>query len=117
MEKKITISLGGKSLVLNFGIGRFYHLFKESTGFDILTASEGFDASKLFEVTQGLVYAGYYAECKLNKVQPEFTKDEIFDLVMDSDTGTVTNIFSGYSDSIKKEVDDTPGEAPGQPSP
>lgn len=92
----MTISIGGKDIVLNFGVIRFYNLFKEATGKDLLTFREGFDVSALSEVTQGLIYAGYYSECKLNKSQPEFTKDEIFEMVLDSDTDFVSKIFEDY---------------------
>lgn len=107
--KKITITLLDKDLVLNFGIGRFYNLFKEATGKDLLSFSADFDTTKLVEVTQGIVYAGYTAECKLNKVQPQFNKDEIFEAILDSDTSFINDVFTKYSDSIRAN-----GVAPGE---
>ena len=106
--KKMNISLGGKELVLNFGVNRFYHLFKEGTGHDIMTLGEGFDISKLVMFAQGFVYAAYYSECKLNKETPAFTKDEIFELIMDADVKLPNEIFSKYNES------QTPGEQNGQ---
>lgn len=99
----------GKDVVLNFGIGRFYNLFKEATGKDLLTFSADFDTTKLVEVTQGIVYAGYYAECKLNKEQPLFTKEEIFEFILDSDTSYINDVFVKYSNSILAN-----GVAPGE---
>ena len=104
----MTVSLGGKDLVLNFGVNRFYHLFKEGTGHDILTFGEGFDISKLVLFAQGFVYASYYSECKLNKTQPEYTKDEIFEMVMDADNSLPNEIFVKYNNSV------TSGEQNGQ---
>ncbi len=104
----MTVSLGGKELVLNYGVNRFYHLFKEGTGQDILTLGEGFDISKLVMFAQGFIYAAYYSECKLNKSNPEFSKDEIFELVMDADSSLPNEIFSKYNSSME------PGEQNGQ---
>ena len=58
MSKKINVTLLEKEITLNFGVGRFYNLFKEATGKDLLTFSSDFDTTKLVEVTQGIVYAG-----------------------------------------------------------
>lgn len=114
MSKKIDITLNGKNIVLNFGVGRFYNLFKEATGKDLLTFSEGFDTAKLVEVTQGIVYAGYYSECKLNKVQPEFSQEDIFEAILDSDTSLINEIFTKYSDTVRSNGVAS-GEAVSQP--
>lgn len=107
--KRITVELSGKEIVLNFGVGRFYNLFKEATGKDLLTFSDDFDTTKLVEVTQGIVYAGYYAECKKEKITPLFTKEEIFEAILDSDTSFINDVFVRYSDSVKSN-----GVAPGE---
>lgn len=109
MSKKISVEINGKEITLNFGVGRFYNLFKEATGKDLLTFSSDFDTTKLVEVTQGIVFAGYYAECKLNKSTPEFSKDEIFEAILDSDTSFINDVFTKYSDSIRSN-----GVAPGE---
>ena len=114
MSKKISVELNGKEIVLNFGIGRFYNLFKEATGKDLLTFSSDFDTTKLVEVTQGIVYAGYYAECKLNKASPLFTKDEIFESILDADVSFINEVFTKYSDSVRSNGV-APGEAASQP--
>ena len=98
--KKITVSLGSKDIVLNFGIARFYNLFKEATGKDLMAFSVDFDTTKLIEVTQGIVYAGHYAESKLNKTEPVFSKDEIFELILDSDTAFINMVFTKYNESL-----------------
>src|SRR6478736_7190470 len=109
MSKKINISLSGQEITLNFGIARFYNLFKESTGKDLLDFSTDFDTVKLVEVTQGIVFAGYYAECKLNKIDPLFTKDQIFEAVLDSETSFINLVYTKYTDSIRSN-----GVAPGE---
>lgn len=101
MSKKISISLEGKDLTLNFGIGRFYELFKEGVGWDLMTLAEGFDSVRLMEVVKGLVYAGYYAECKKNKVAPELSKEQIFDAVLDSESDWISEVFIKYTDSVR----------------
>lgn len=103
MSKTMTVSLGGKDLLLNFGVNRFYHLFKEGTGQDILSLGEGFDISKLVMFAQGFIYAAYYSECKLNKITPVFSKDEIFELVMDADSSLPTKLFKEYNDAVGEQ--------------
>ena len=109
MSKTMTVTLAGKELVLNLGTNRLYHLFKESTGEDLLLFGEGFDAVKLVTMAQGITYAGYYSECKLNKVQPEFTKEEIFELVFDADQKYCAEIYNKIN-----ELNKQPGELDSQ---
>src|SRR6187551_1689637 len=100
MSKKINVTLLDKEITLNFGVARFYNLFKEGTGKDLLTFSQDMDTTKLVEVTQGIVYAGYYADCKLNKVSPLFSKEEIFEAVLDSETTWINDVYTKYSNSV-----------------
>lgn len=109
MSKKINISLDGKDLVLNFGIARFYNLFKEATGKDLLTYQSSADTTSLVELVQGIVYGGYYAECKKEKKNPELTKDEIFEAIFDSETSLINEIFTKYIDTVSQN-----GVAPGE---
>jgi hypothetical protein len=109
MSKKINISLLGKELTLNFGVARFYNLFKEATGKDILNYTEVTGTTGLVEIVQGIVYGGYYAECKLNKVNPELTKDEIFENILDSESTLISEIFEKYIKSVSSN-----GVAPGE---
>ena len=109
MSKKINVTLLEKEITLNFGVARFYNLFKEGTGKDLLTFSQDMDTTKLVEVTQGIVYAGYYADCKLNKVNPLFTKEEIFEAVLDSETTWINDVYTKYSNSVLSN-----GVAPGE---
>ena len=101
MSKKMSVTIGGKELTLNFGVGRFYNIFKETTGFDLLDQAVDFSSVKMNQVVQGLVYAGYVAECKLNKQEPELTKESIFESVLDSDTA---KIYADYVKTVNPEA-------------
>ena len=94
MSKKMSVNIGGKDLTLNFGVGRFYNIFKDATGFDLLDQTVDFSTTKMNVVVQGLVYAGYIAECKVNKKEPELTKDWIYDTLLDEDT---SKIYADYA--------------------
>lgn len=107
----MTVSLGGKELKLNFGVNRFYHLFKEGTGIDLMTFGEGIDSDKLVLFAKGFIYAGYMSECKLNKQTPEFSKDDLFEMVMDADSSLPAELLTKYQEGV------TPGEATSQPNP
>ena len=109
MSKKITITLLHKELVLNFGTGRVYQEYKSATGEDLLQLTDGFDANKLVQVVQGLVWAGHYAECKKENQQIQFTKEQVFDLVADSEQEWIVDVFNKYTASIKSN-----GVAPGE---
>jgi len=97
----MSVTIGGKDLTLNFGVGRFYNIFKETTGFDLLDQAVDFSSVKMNQVVQGLVYAGYVAECKLNKQEPELTKESIFESVLDSDTA---KIYADYVKTVNPEA-------------
>lgn len=109
MSKKINITLQGKDLILNFGVARFYNLFKEATGKDLLSYKNEEGTVTLVELTQGIVYGGYYAECKKEKITPVFTKDEIFEAILDSESSLLTEIYDKYIESIRSN-----GVAPGE---
>lgn len=106
----MTVQLNGEPMTLNVGVGRFYHLFKEGTGRDILTYASGFDTSDLMNIVGGIVYAGYYSECKLKKENPKYTKEECFDMVMDAESDLVTGIFKDYNSLVSS------GESESQPN-
>src|SRR6188768_1704806 len=101
MSKKMSVTIGGKELTLNFGVGRFYNIFKETTGFDLLDQAVDFSSVKMNEVVQGLVYAGYVAECKVNKKEPELTKEFLYDALLDEDTA---KIYSDYAKIVNPKA-------------
>lgn len=100
-NKKMTVTLDGKEITLNFGVGRFYDLFKETTGFDLLDQAADFNSVKMNKVVQGLVYAGYVAEEKLNKREPSLTKEWIFEEVLNADTA---QIYSAYAEVVNPKA-------------
>ena len=111
MSKKITVSLDGKELTLNVGIGGFYQIYKEATGKDLLMSMQNFDSALLTEFGQGATYAGYVCECRVSKVKPEFTKDQIFDMVFCEDARYSADLLNKFSE-LNKSIDS--GEQNGQ---
>ena len=111
MSKKITVSLDGKELTLNVGIGGFYQIYKEATGKDLLMSMQNFDSALLTEFGQGATYAGYVCECRVSKVKPEFTKDQIFDMVFCEDAKYSADLLNKFSE-LNKSIDS--GEQNGQ---
>lgn len=111
MSKKITVSLDGKELTLNVGIGGFYQIYKEATGKDLLVSMQDFDSALLTEFGQGATYAGYVCECRVNKVKPEFTKEQIFEMVFCEDSKYSADLLNRFSE-LNKSIES--GEQNGQ---
>jgi hypothetical protein len=103
MGKKITVSLDGKELTLNVGIGGFYQIYKEATGKDLLTTMQNIDSALLTEFGQGATYAGYFCECRMNKVKPEFTKEQIFDMVFFAEAKYSGELLNKFNEMNKTE--------------
>jgi hypothetical protein len=103
MSKKITTSLNGKELTLYVSVPRFYNLFKEVIGKDLLVMAEQMKESEnhqmvdLIEVAKGIVCAGYFTECQKNKVTPELTKEEIFEAIDFSEENYHIKIINEWS--------------------
>ena len=103
MSKKITVSLDGKELTLNVGIGGFYQVYKEATGKDLLTTMQNIDSALLTEFGQGATYAGYVCECTMNDVKPTFTKDQIFKWVFCAEANYGANLLNKFNELNKPE--------------
>ena len=103
MSKKITVSLDGKELTLNVGIGGFYQIYKEATGKDLLISMQNIDSALLTEFGQGATYAGHVCECRVNKVKPEYTKEQIFELVFCEDSKYSADLLNKFSELNKTE--------------
>jgi len=112
MSKKITRSFDGKELVLNVGIGGFYTVYKEATGEDLLTCLQSMDVAKTTLFGQGATYAGYVCECRVNKVKPEYTKEQIFEMVFLADDKYGAGLLAEYN-SFNSTTSE-PGEQNGQ---
>jgi len=103
MSKKINVSLDGKELTLNVGIGGFYVIYKEATGKDLLTTMQGMDASLLVEFGQGATYAGYVCECTMNDVKPTITKEQIFKWVFCAESNYGADLLNKFNELNKTE--------------
>ena len=116
MSKKIITSLDGKELTLYVTVPRFYNLYKQAIGKDLLVmaiaAKENQEMVDLIEVAKGIVYAGYYTECQRNKVTPVMTKEEIFEAIDFSEDNYHIKIINQWSE-ISNEKNE-PGEQNGQ---
>lgn len=103
MSKRINTVLNGKDIVLLISVPRFYELYKEATGRDLLviarTLSDSPEMVALVEIAKGIVYAGYYTECQKNKVTPELTKDEIFEAINFNEDNYHISIINQWSKS------------------
>lgn len=115
-SKKMTVTLDSKELTLNFGVGRFYEIFKEATGFDLLDQGADFSSIKMNKVVQGLVYAGYVAEEKLHKREPSLTKDWVFEEVLNADTSKIYNDYAKVVNPKAAEELQELGKKNGQPT-
>lgn len=111
MEKKIKVSLDGKELTLNVGIDGFYIKYKEATGEDLLLIGNNMDSAKIVLFGQGATYAGYVCDCMVNKVKPEYTKEQIFEMVFLSQ-GYSSKLINEFSE-LNKQPEET-GEQNGQ---
>jgi len=103
MSKKITVSLDGKELTLNVGIGGFYQIYKEATGKDLLLSMQNIDSAMLTEFGQGATYAGYFCECVVNDIKPTYTKEQIFKLVFCEDSKYSADLLNRFSELNKTE--------------
>lgn len=118
MSKRINTSLNGKDIVLLVSVPRFYNLYKEVTGKDLLVVSRTIQDNQemvtLVEVAKGIVYAGYYTECQKNKVTPELTKEEIFEAIDFNEEDYHISIINQWSVSQNSNSVDA-GEVTSQP--
>ena len=116
MSKKITTSLDGKELTLYVTVPRFYNLFKQATGKDLLVMAVLMKGNQemvdLIEIGKGIVYAGYYTECQRNKTTPIMTKEEIFEAIDFTEDNYHIKIINQWSEVSNST--DVPGEQNGQ---
>jgi hypothetical protein len=116
MSKIIKTKIHGEEITLNIGVTRFYNLFKEVTGYDILSMSGNIEASKLADFTFGVVYSGYYANCKIEKTNPRFSKEEILEAILDMEIEDVNNLIQEYTRVVGgNKENQEPGEPESQP--
>lgn len=96
MAKIITITLGGVERRLDVGKFLFNQYLEE-----YLKGKE----SSTFDYSVAIIYAGLMVDCKVNKVEPDFTKESISEAVGLEDTEVVAKWMEQYAAINKK-----PGE-------
>ena len=109
MDKKMTLSLDGKELALNFEVVYFYDYFLEYTGVDIFKESQkpmdennelvkALDSSTgYFKFVTGLVTAGYHAECSAKEIEIEYDVKKIKHLIYSKTFVEVSAILDAYN--------------------
>jgi hypothetical protein len=92
MNTKIII--GKNQFSLNLSVNWFYKYFLEITGIDLLANPRLEDATgvKAFEYAAAFVAAGYQAQCKMDKTEVKFSKDQIEDMIMSLDPASAVGI-------------------------
>jgi hypothetical protein len=86
MDKKLSLKIGEKEVVLNFGVNWFFEFYKNDSGHD-LVKDPGLDlmdlkSTQLFSYLKSMIWAGYQSECAINKTPLELTKGDVEDFVM-----------------------------------
>jgi hypothetical protein len=96
MEKKLTISIEGNEVVLNFGVNWFFEFYKNDSGHDLVKDPEmsllDLGSIDLFKYLQSMVWAGYQANCKITKEPLKLTREQVQDLVMSGSEGDATDL-------------------------
>jgi hypothetical protein len=108
MEKLITVSLGGKDKILDVGKFWFTKYYGQVTASDplnmtdILLKPEG-----QFDFVVALVYAGMRCHYKVNKIQEDFTKEDVENWLGEKESSEIAVIVEKYSE-LNKSTE--PGE-------
>lgn len=104
----MTLCLGGKDRVLDFGKWYFTKFYGEAAGSDPLNTTDiSINPSVQFDFVVNIVYAGMKTHCKAEKVDIDFTREDVEDWIGVKETVEVQEIITEYA-SLNSVV----GEAP-----
>ena len=94
----------GQDVVCNFGVNYFYKHFKEISGVDMLVDGlKGIETTKMFDIIPALYFAGYKAECSVNKKESKIPY-EIFEFhVLSTDEKGAAKMITDYLDLLTTE--------------
>lgn len=107
MSKQLTIHLGGKDRVLDFGKWYFTKYYGESMGSDPLNSSDILlKPERQFDFVLSLVYAGMRTNYKVNKLAEDFTKDDVESWLGEKEDSEIADLVNKYGSLQKVE----PGE-------
>jgi hypothetical protein len=96
-DKKITLNIGGQEVVCNFGVNYFYKHFKEISGIDMLVDGlKGIETTKMFDIIPALYFAGYKAECSINKKDSTVPYEDFQFHVMSTDEAAAAKMITDY---------------------
>ena len=81
------ITIGEVKFSLNLSVNWFYKYFLEITGIDLLANPRLEDATgvKSFEYAAAFVAAGYQPQCRMDKSEVKYSKDQIEEMIMSLD--------------------------------
>lgn len=102
-DKKIQLTVAGQSIVCNFGINYFYKYLKELTGIDLLVGLKDGQTIDILETTPLIYFAGYKAECSLNKKDILLTAEAFQDYVYSMDELGVAKMLEDFTKLINPE--------------
>lgn len=96
-DKKITLSIEGQEVVCNFGVNYFYKHFKEISGIDMLVDGlKGIETTQMFDIIPALYYAGYKADCSINKKDYQVPYEDFQFHVMSNDEKGAAKMITDY---------------------
>lgn len=119
MDKKMTLRIGDKEVILNLGVNYFYKYFKEVTDIDLF-ANPYLDVMsiKLIEYTKGYIMAGHKAHCSVSWSSEVITLEELDHFLMSQDDAYISDRFmeisamragmtlEAFKEEIKKKMEE-----------
>jgi len=113
--KKLTLTIEGKEVVLNFAPNWFFELYKQDSGHDLVKdpylVDVDIDSIELFKYLQSMIWAAYEANCKVERKPLEIKREDVEYFVMGGVIETselaymVTAAYYGVSvDELKKKA-------------
>lgn len=107
-EKTLTLSLGGQERTLDVGKFWFTKYYGQAAGDDPLNSTNLLlNPEKQFDFVVNMVYAGLRCHAKVNKIQEDFTKDDVEGWIGEKETEEVSEILNKYG---TLNSSDKPGE-------
>lgn len=108
MSKTMTLSLGGKDRVLDFGKWWFTKFYGQAAGTDPLNSTDILlKPEAQFDFVVNIVYAGLKTWYKIEKKPEDFTREEVENWIGEKESEEVQTIINDYGKLMSVS-----GEAP-----
>jgi hypothetical protein len=86
MDKKLSLKIGEKEVSLNFGVNWFFEFYKNDSGHDLVKDPNlellDLRSIEVFSYLKNMIWAGYQAECKMQKVPTELSREDVENYIM-----------------------------------